>query len=211
MKIEAYILKYINAKRNMKFLSLYLCKTFFWRIQKNTWSRLLTGREKTSLRKKYSRLLNAKILLKTVVLTSLSSSSKVNSFFLTCFSWLRKLNSAAFFWSLANLFSYLDTFFRVGFMLQWNEINEKLCNKVYDSPRRKKNVLILKTILIIYDKIKKEYLQFTSEIVDLAVQVRDLHVSNISINIHYIRYCDMICSCVFSHLFFLIYKVKEKS
>lgn len=55
---------------------------------------------------------------KTIILTSLSSSSKVNSFFLTCFSWLRKLNSAAFFWSLANLFSYLDTFFRVGFMLK---------------------------------------------------------------------------------------------
>lgn len=34
MKIEAYILKYIDAKRNMKFLSLYLCKSFFWRIQK---------------------------------------------------------------------------------------------------------------------------------------------------------------------------------
>lgn len=41
----------------------------------------------------------------------------MNSFFLTCLSWLRKLNSAAFFWSLANLFSYLDTFFSVGFML----------------------------------------------------------------------------------------------
>merc|ERR1719154_281316 len=27
-----------------------------------------------------------------------------NSFFLTVLSWLRKLNSAAFFWSLANLF-----------------------------------------------------------------------------------------------------------
>lgn len=37
---------------------------------------------------------------------------------------------------------------------------------------------------------KGKYLQFTSEIVDLAVQVRDLHVSNISINIHCIRYCD---------------------
>lgn len=53
----------------------------------------------------------------TTVLTSLSSSSKVNSFFFTCFSWLRKLNSAAFFWSFANLFSYFDTFFKVGFML----------------------------------------------------------------------------------------------
>ena len=42
----------------------------------------------------------------------------VNSFFLTVFSWLRKLNSAAFFWSLANLFSYLETFLREGLMLQ---------------------------------------------------------------------------------------------
>lgn len=51
-------------------------------------------------------------------LTSLSSSSRVNSFFLTTFSWLRKLNSAAFFWSLANLFSYLDTFLSVGLTLE---------------------------------------------------------------------------------------------
>lgn len=50
--------------------------------------------------------------------TSLSSSSKVNSFFLTTLSWLRKLNSAAFFCSLANLFSYLDTFFKVGLTLE---------------------------------------------------------------------------------------------
>ena len=46
-----------------------------------------------------------------------SSSSMVNSFFLTVLSWFRKLNSAAFFWSLANLFSYFDTFFNVGLML----------------------------------------------------------------------------------------------
>merc|ERR1712054_702117 len=38
------------------------------------------------------------------------------SSFLTVLSWFLKLNSAAFFWSLANLFSYLDTFFRVGLM-----------------------------------------------------------------------------------------------
>merc|ERR1719336_795157 len=42
-----------------------------------------------------------------------SSSSMVNSFFLTVLSWFRKLNSAAFFWSLANLFSYFDTFCNV--------------------------------------------------------------------------------------------------
>lgn len=52
------------------------------------------------------------------VLTSLSSSSKVNSFFLTTLSWLRKLNSAAFFCNLANLFSYLETFFNVGLTLK---------------------------------------------------------------------------------------------
>lgn len=51
-------------------------------------------------------------------LTSLSSSSRVNSFFLTTLSWLRKLNSAAFFCSLANLFSYLETFFSVGLTLK---------------------------------------------------------------------------------------------
>merc|ERR1712173_431959 len=45
-----------------------------------------------------------------------ASSSMVNSFFLTVLSWFRKLNSAAFFWSLANLFSYFDTFFNVGLM-----------------------------------------------------------------------------------------------
>merc|ERR1719419_2041872 len=46
----------------------------------------------------------------------LSSSSIANSFFLTVLSWVRILNSAAFFCSLANLFSYLETFFSVGFM-----------------------------------------------------------------------------------------------
>lgn len=51
-------------------------------------------------------------------LTSLSSSSKVNSFFFTTLSWLRKLNSAAFFWSLANLFSYFETFLSVGLTLK---------------------------------------------------------------------------------------------
>merc|ERR1719468_536632 len=45
-----------------------------------------------------------------------SSSSIVNSFFLTVLSWFLKLNSAAFFWSLANLFSYFETFFNVGLM-----------------------------------------------------------------------------------------------
>merc|ERR1719239_49823 len=35
---------------------------------------------------------------------------------LDCFSWLAKANLAAFSWSLANLFSYLLTFFRVGLM-----------------------------------------------------------------------------------------------
>lgn len=58
--------------------------------------------------------------------TSLSSSSRVNSFFFTTFSWFLKLNSAAFFWSLANLFSYLETFFNVGFTLK-----AKLTNRVY--------------------------------------------------------------------------------
>lgn len=66
---------------------------------------------------KVHRILRQFSLSKTIVLTSLSSSSRVNSFFLTCLSWLRKLNSAAFFCSLANLFSYLETFFSVGFML----------------------------------------------------------------------------------------------
>ena len=42
----------------------------------------------------------------------------VNSFFLTVFNWFRKLNSAAFFWSLANLFSYFETFFSEGLMLK---------------------------------------------------------------------------------------------
>ena len=34
------------------------------------------------------------------------------------FSWLAKANLAAFSWSLANLFSYLDTFLRDGLMLK---------------------------------------------------------------------------------------------
>ena len=52
-----------------------------------------------------------------------SSSSMVNSFFFTVFSWFLKLNSAAFFWSLANLFSYFETFFSVGLMLERGHYN----------------------------------------------------------------------------------------
>merc|ERR1719308_255334 len=37
-------------------------------------------------------------------------------FIYLAFSWLAKANLAAFSWSLANLFSYLDTFLRVGLM-----------------------------------------------------------------------------------------------
>ena len=55
---------------------------------------------------------------KVLLTPAASSSSIVNSFFLTVFSWFLKLNSAAFFWSFANLFSYFDTFFNVGFMLK---------------------------------------------------------------------------------------------
>lgn len=54
---------------------------------------------------------------KNPVVTSASSSS-VNSFFFTTFSWFLKLNSAAFFCSLANLLSYFDTFFKAGLILQ---------------------------------------------------------------------------------------------
>ena len=68
---------------------------------------------------KDSTVLTAQLYTKshaTFTSCSLSSSSKVNSFFLTVLSWFRKLNSAAFFCNLANLFSYLETFFKVGLM-----------------------------------------------------------------------------------------------
>lgn len=107
-----------NIKIKFSKNSLYFRKIFFVLINsKNAWIDVWRVGKKTFMQKDSHRL-NAMILSKTIVLTSLSSSSKVNSFFLTCFSWLRKLNSAAFFWSLANLFSYFDTFFRVGFMLK---------------------------------------------------------------------------------------------
>ena len=54
---------------------------------------------------------------------SLSSSSNVNSFFFTVLSWFLKLNSAAFFCNLANLFSYFETFFSVGLML-WEKLRK---------------------------------------------------------------------------------------
>ncbi len=71
------------------------------------------------------------------VITSLSSSSIVNSFFFTCLSWLRKLNSAAFFWSLANLFSYLDTLRREGLILHGRIFNEDkwLVDRQYETRR----------------------------------------------------------------------------
>lgn len=88
-------------------------------------------------------------------LTSLSSSSRVNSFFLTTLSWLRKLNSAAFFCSLANLFSYLETFFSVGLTLRGIEING--LEPGYTGT-----------------KAHGENLQFTAKVVDLGVQVGNL-------------------------------------
>ena len=49
---------------------------------------------------------------------SLVSSSNVNSFFFTVLSWVLKLNLAASFCNLANLFSYFETFLSDGLMLQ---------------------------------------------------------------------------------------------
>lgn len=86
--------------------------------------------------------------------TSFSSSSRVNSFFLTTLSWLRKLNSAAFFWSLANLFSYLETFFKVGLTLHKTKITfNRRCIRSYGWWID---------------------LQFTTVIVHLCVKVRNL-------------------------------------
>lgn len=90
-------------------------------------------------------------------LTSLSSSSKVNSFFLTTLSWLRKLNSAAFFCNLANLFSYLDTFFKVGLTL-CGEREERLLESL-TSPSG-----------------ENCHLQFATEVVDLGIEVGDLNI-----------------------------------
>lgn len=92
--------------------------------------------------------------------TSFSSSSKVNSFFLTTLSWLRKLNSAAFFCNLANLFSYLETFLRVGLTLKlWKKAKLRPCSTVEASS---------------FDAFSSEYLQFTTEVIDLGVKVVDL-------------------------------------
>ena len=62
----------------------------------------------------------------------------VNSFFFTVFSWFLKLNSAAFFWSLANLFSYLETFFSVGLMLERDyRRNSSLDKDFFNQPMSK--------------------------------------------------------------------------
>lgn len=114
---------------------------------------------------------------KTIILTSLSSSSRVNSFFLTCLSWLRKLNSAAFFWSLANLFSYLETFFSVGFML----IAVKQYYYSFDKSFDPLSVFQRLNSKIYHFNKKKGYLQFTSKVVHLAVQVRDLQRSKFAL------------------------------
>lgn len=92
--------------------------------------------------------------------TSLSSSSKVNSFFLTTLSWLRKLNSAAFFCSLANLFSYLDTFFKVGLTLL-----------------KRKNFTFIRKLPWMSQGPGK-YSQFSAEVVDLGVKIGDLLIKS---------------------------------
>lgn len=75
--------------------------------------------------------------------TSGSCSAMVNSFFFTVFNWFLKLNSAAFFCNLANLFSYLDTFFKLGLMLKeccgWckrsrlDQVNSQLSPQIVDN------------------------------------------------------------------------------
>lgn len=59
-----------------------------------------------------------KMYIKFDFFTPSWSSVMLNSFFLTVLSWFRKLNSAAFFCNFANLFSYFETFFKVGLMLK---------------------------------------------------------------------------------------------
>lgn len=98
--------------------------------------------------------------------TSLSSSSKVNSFFLTTLSWLRKLNSAAFFCNLANLFSYLETFFNVGLTLKlqiahfFNNLarHHQTKEKTYNLPRRSLTWAFRSEICCSSQDVKKESL-----------------------------------------------------
>merc|ERR1719481_477392 len=56
--------------------------------------------------------------------------------YLDCFSWLAKANLAAFSCSLANLFSYFDTFFRVGLMnLPFMSLTEIVSSLIWRSRR----------------------------------------------------------------------------
>merc|ERR1719431_33272 len=55
---------------------------------------------------------------------------------LDCFSWLANANLAAFSCSLANLFSYLDTFLRVGLMnLPFMSLTEMVSSLIWRSRR----------------------------------------------------------------------------
>merc|ERR1719312_692004 len=57
-------------------------------------------------------------------------------FIYLAFSWLAKANLAAFSWSLANLFSYLDTFLRVGLMnLPFMSLTEMVSSLIWRSRR----------------------------------------------------------------------------
>merc|ERR1712156_1075838 len=52
------------------------------------------------------------------------------------FSWLAKANLAAFSWSLANLFSYLEPFLRVGLMnLPFMSLTEMVSSLIWRSRR----------------------------------------------------------------------------
>merc|ERR1719481_1022886 len=56
--------------------------------------------------------------------------------YLDCFSWLAKANLAAFSCSLANLFSYLETFLRVGLMnLPFMSLTEMVSSLIWRSRR----------------------------------------------------------------------------
>merc|ERR1719312_2467126 len=57
-------------------------------------------------------------------------------FIYLAFSWLAKANLGAFSWSLANLFSYLDTFFRGGLMnLPFMSLTEMVSSLIWRSRR----------------------------------------------------------------------------
>ena len=96
----------------------------------------------------------------------------VNSFFLTCFNWLRKLNSAAFFCNFANLFSYFETLRNEGLMLRAHK--KKTYFGLIESEMYLVNIILQFATEVIHENV--DLIDLFNYIANRKIFVRIIHI-----------------------------------